>query len=177
MTRTIRPGSAPRPSCPVRGPALKPHPTRPHDHPDLLLRGAFALHHDRTAGAGQLDLDTPRGGHGDDLACKAVRDAEEVGDEGVLGVREDFPRRALPQDLALAHDDHVIGQRHGLGLIMGHVYRGQTEPLLNVAQLEAHRLAQPGIEIGQRLVEEEHARAVDQRAGEHDPLLLSPAQL
>ena len=162
MTRTIRPGSAPRPSCPVRGPALKPHPTRPHGHPDLLLRGAFALHHDRTAGAGQLDLDTPRGGHGD---------------EGVLGVREDFPRRALPQDLALAHDDHVIGQRHGLGLIMGHVYRGQTEPLLNVAQLEAHRLAQPGIEIGQRLVEEEHARAVDQRAGEHDPLLLSPAQL
>ena len=38
-------------------------------------------------------------------------------------------------------------------------------------------VAQPGIEVGHRLVEEEHARVADQRAAERHALLLAAGEL
>ena len=44
-------------------------------------------------------------------------------------------------------------------------------------QLELHLLAQLQVERAERLVEQQDARAVDQRAGERDPLLLAAREL
>ena len=44
---------------------------------------------------------------------------------------------------------------------------------LDLAQLDLHLLAQLGVEIGERLVEQQDARLDDQRAGQRDALLLA----
>ena len=51
------------------------------------------------------------------------------------------------------------------------------EPPLQGAQLLAELLAQLGVEIGERLVEKEHLRLDDERAGERHALLLAAGEL
>ena len=46
-----------------------------------------------------------------------------------------------------------------------------------LAQPGARLLAQLGVEVGQRLVEQDHRRVVDQRARERDALLLAAREL
>ena len=67
--------------------------------------------------------------------------------------------------------------RHRLLLVVGDVDDGEAEPLLQVADLLAHLAAQAGVEIGQRLVEQQHRRLQHQRARDRDALLLSARQL
>ena len=49
--------------------------------------------------------------------------------------------------------------------------------VLDPLQLELHLLAQLQVERAERLVEEQHARVVDERAGERDALLLAAGEL
>ena len=49
--------------------------------------------------------------------------------------------------------------------------------VLDPLQLELHLLAQLQVERAERLVEQEHTRAVDERAGERDALLLAAGEL
>ena len=49
--------------------------------------------------------------------------------------------------------------------------------VVQAAHLEAHLLAQIGVEIGQRLVEQQRLRLDDQRAGQRHALLLAAGQL
>ena len=49
--------------------------------------------------------------------------------------------------------------------------------LLQDADLARHLLAQRGIQVGQRLVEQQHARLDRQRARQRDALLLAAGQL
>ena len=60
---------------------------------------------------------------------------------------------------------------------MGDVDRGVAEGVVQAAHLEAHLLAQIGVEVGQRLVEQQRLGLDDQRAGERDALLLAAGQL
>ncbi len=60
---------------------------------------------------------------------------------------------------------------------MGDVDRRVAIFVVQAAHLEAHLLAQIGIEIAQRLVEQQRLRLDDQRARERDPLLLAAGQL
>ena len=48
---------------------------------------------------------------------------------------------------------------------------------LDLLQLELHLLAQLEVERAERLVEQQRGRAVDERAGERDPLLLAAGEL
>ena len=48
---------------------------------------------------------------------------------------------------------------------------------LDRLQLELHLLAQLQVERAERLVEQQHARAVDERAGERDALALAAGEL
>ena len=59
---------------------------------------------------------------------------------------------------ALQHAD-AVGQGHGLGLVVRHVDDGGAEALVQALDLGAHLVAQLGIEVGQRLVEQEHLAA------------------
>ena len=54
---------------------------------------------------------------------------------------------------------------------------GDAHRALDGPQLVAHLLAELLVEGGQRLVEEEHARAIDEGAGESHPLLHAARQL
>ena len=60
---------------------------------------------------------------------------------------------------------------------MGDDDGGDAEPLLQLAQLHLHRLAQLGVERGERLVEQEELGRERQRAGDGDALALAAGEL
>ena len=60
---------------------------------------------------------------------------------------------------------------------MRHVHEGDPDLVLDPLQLELHLLPQLQVERAERLVEEEHARMVDECAGERDALLLAAGEL
>jgi hypothetical protein len=53
----------------------------------------------------------------------------------------------------------------------------RPEAFLQTLQLDAHLVAQEGIEVRQRLVEQEHAWLGDERASERHALLLAAGEL
>jgi hypothetical protein len=59
---------------------------------------------------------------------------------------------------------------------VGHEHRGDAEALLRGADLVAHPVAQPGVQVAQRLVQQQHLRFAHQRPGQRDPLLLSAGE-
>ena len=60
---------------------------------------------------------------------------------------------------------------------MGDEDEGDADLALDALQLDLHLLAQLEVEGAERLVEQEHARVVDERARQRDPLLLPAGQL
>ena len=80
-------------------------------------------------------------------------------------------------DAPLVEQYHPVGHLERLVLIVGDEDGGDGEPLLELAQIEAHALAQDRVEIRQRLVEQQDRRLDHQRAGQGDPLALPPAEL
>ena len=71
-----------------------------------------------------------------------------------------------------AHDDDPVGERHGLGLIVGHVKHGFADTLLQKRDLLTHAGAQFRVKIGKRLIEQENSRVAHQRPAERNPLHL-----
>ena len=86
-------------------------------------------------------------------------------------------RRADLLHAAVVHHYQAVGERHRLGLVVRHHDRCDAAPLLQDADFARHLLAQRRIEIGQRLVEQQHAGVDRQRACECDTLLLAAGQL
>ena len=74
------------------------------------------------------------------------------------------------------HGD-LVGQRQRLGLVVGDVDEGDAGAALQLLELGAHALAQLGVEIAERLVEQQDAGLDHQAAGERDALLLAAGQL
>ena len=60
---------------------------------------------------------------------------------------------------------------------MRDVDEGDPDVVLDHLQLELHLLAQLEVERAERLVQEQDARTVDERAGEGDTLLLAAGEL
>ncbi len=75
------------------------------------------------------------------------------------------------------HDRQSVGERERLALIVGDEDRGEMEPLVQLVELGAHQVAQSGVEVAQRLVEQHDVRTGDEAAGERDTLLLAAAEL
>ena len=78
--------------------------------------------------------------------------------------REDLARRADLDDAAVHEDGDAVGERHRLFLVVRDVDGGDAERALQLAQLEARLEAQLGVEVGERLVEQEQARLAHDRA-------------
>ena len=89
----------------------------------------------------------------------------------------DVLRRTEPAPRAPLHHRDLVGGGHGLGLIVRHIDRGVSVLVMQAADLEAHFLAQVGIEVRQRLVEQQHLRLDHQRTRQGDALLLPARQL
>jgi len=75
------------------------------------------------------------------------------------------------------HDPEPLAEGHGLLLVVGDHDEGDAEPLLNVEQLELGVLAQLLVERGERLIEQQQLRALDERARERDALALTAGEL
>jgi hypothetical protein len=90
-----------------------------------------------------------------------------------------YRSRGVPslRDLRVAHHDDPVRDRQRLFLVMGDIDRRQAEPLLDLPDLLAHMAAQLGIEVRQRLVEQQHLRLQHQRARHRHALLLAARQL
>ena len=111
------------------------------------------------------------------LPLHDIAHADEAGDELRARPVVDFLRRAGLLDLAGVHHRDHVGGGHRLGLVVGDVDRGVAVLVVQAAHLEAHLLAQVGVEVGQRLVEQQRLRLDDQRARQRDALLLAAGQL
>ena len=60
---------------------------------------------------------------------------------------------------------------------MGDVQEGDADAFLQRLQFDLERAAQLRVERAERLVEQQHGRVEDERAGQRDPLLLAAGQL
>ena len=111
------------------------------------------------------------------LAGHQVHQPHEIRDHAVRRMGIDLERRAVLLQPPAAHHRHVVGERERLGLVVGDIDEGDAGAALQLLELGAHALAQLGVEIGQRLVEQQDRRLDHQRAGERDALLLAAGQL
>jgi hypothetical protein len=91
-----------------------------------------------------LGLTVPDPGN---LPTQEVGLTNKCGDEQITWLLIDFPCCSNLAYFALCHHNHAVCRRHGLGLIMGHEHGGDADPLLDLANLEPHLLAQIGIEV------------------------------
>src|SRR5690606_22305317 len=105
------------------------------------------------------------------------RRADEAGDEAGLRMMVELVRRADLLDDAAVHDHHAIGQSHRLDLVVGDVDRRRLDLLVNLLDLGAHLHAQLGVEVGQRLVEQEDLRMADDGPAHSDALALAAGEL
>jgi PAS domain S-box-containing protein len=105
------------------------------------------------------------------------RRADEGRDEGRGRAAVDLERPALLFDPALVQHDQLVGHGHGLLLVVGDVDRGRAETLLQALDLAPHLDAQLGVEVRQRLVEEEGRRFAHDGAAHGHPLALPARQL
>ena len=103
--------------------------------------------------------------------------ADEAGDEAVGRLLVELALRADLADLALLHHHQPVGHGQRLLLVVRDHDRGQAELSLQVADLDADLLAQFGVEIGERFVEQKHVGLHGERPGERDALLLAAGEL
>ncbi len=79
---------------------------------------------------------------------------------------------------AAAVEEHdLVGDGQCLALVVRDEHRRDAEALDERADPDPGLLAQLGVEVGERLVEEDHRRLVDEGAGDGDALLLAPREL
>ena len=99
------------------------------------------------------------------------------GDEQVVRPVVELERRADLLDQAVVHDHDLVGHGHRLDLVVGDVDRRGLEPLVQLLDLGAHLHAQLGVEVRQRLVEQEHLRVAHDGAAHGDALALAAGEL
>ena len=80
-------------------------------------------------------------------------------------------------DRAVVDDDDPVGQRHGLGLVVGDHDDRRLDPLAQLGKLDPGAHAQRCVEVGQRFVEQEDLGPFDDGAADCHPLALSARQL
>jgi hypothetical protein len=105
------------------------------------------------------------------------RRTDEARDEQAVRLPVERVRvRHLLERPAIHHRD-AVAERHGFDLIVRHVDHGGAHALVQALDLRAGLHAQLGIEIGQRLVEQEHLGLPHHGAAERDALPLAARQL
>ncbi len=77
---------------------------------------------------------------------------------------------------AVVHDRDAIRHRQRLTLVVRHVDERDADLALDALEFDLHGLAQLEVQRAERLAEQQRPRAVDQRAGHRDPLLLATRQ-
>ena len=94
-----------------------------------------------------------------------------------FGVRVELQRRADLLDVAGVEHDDLVGHGHRLDLVVGDVDHRRLELLVQFADLQPHRAAQRGVEVRQRLVEQEGRGLAHDGAADGDALALAAGEL
>ena len=110
-------------------------------------------------------------------AGKEIGLADEGRDEGIRGLLVEPVGRIHLRHPPAFHHDHAIADGERLGLIVRDHDGRRADLALDPAQLELHLLPQLGVEIGERLVQQENRRRDDQGAGDGDALPLAAREL
>ena len=139
--------------------------------PVITLEDA-RLHRAGEAGRGERDALGPHA-----RALHQVGLAEEARDERRRRPLVGLVRRADLLGAALVHHHDAVGERHRLALVVRDQDGRRADGALDLAQLDLHLLAQLGVEVRQRLVEQQDLRPDHQRAGERHALLLAAREL
>ena len=109
---------------------------------------------------------------------KEVRNPHEVKHKGIRSLLKDLPRRTdLLNAAVLIHDRYAVRNREPDLLIVRHIEDSDIQLLLQGLDLKAHLLTQIGIQIRQRLIEEQERGLADKRTRERDALLLAAREL
>ncbi|MPM60397.1 hypothetical protein SDC9_107248 [bioreactor metagenome] len=144
----------------------------------------FAAQHDGRLAAGwaagrdgQIDVAEPHGGGIDDGDRQQVSGAEEVGYEGGARCAVNLLGGTQLLDVAAVQQGDPVAHGERLALVMGDEDHRRADPALQLAKLGLHLVAQLGVQIAQRLVEQQHAGLVGQCPGQGDPLLLAAGEL
>src|SRR5437660_1333977 len=119
-----------------------------------------------------LAADGPRGRAGQD-----VRGPHEPCDKAGRRLLIHFSRTPNLLHSALVHNRHPIAHRQRLFLVMCDIDKCHTQPFLDTFELDLHLLAKLEVQRTQRLIEEQHARLVDQGAGKRHALALPAGEL
>ena len=98
-------------------------------------------------------------------------------DELVVRAVVQIQRCADLLDLAVAQHHDAMRERHGLDLVVSHVDRGSVELTVQLRDFHPRLPAQRGVEIGQRLVEQEHLGRADDRPADRHALALPAREL
>ena len=78
--------------------------------------------------------------------------------------------------LPCPHQGDAVGHEHRFLGVVGDDQRRDAAGLQHVQGVVAHLVAQPGVEGGEGLVEQQHLRAGRQRPGQRHPLLLAAGE-
>ena len=97
------------------------------------------------------------------------------GHEGVARPLEQLVRRADLDDRTLAQHADALAHAQRLELVGRGIEHGHAELAVQPLELGPRVVAQLGVEIGQRLVEQQQPRPADQRPADGDALLLAAA--
>ena len=100
------------------------------------------------------------------------RRSDEARDEEIARVLVENLGRVDLQDVAVLHHRDALAQRHRLDLVVGHVDRRDSEPLVKLREGRAHPDAELGVEVRERFVHEERLRLTDDRPPHRDTLPL-----
>ena len=103
--------------------------------------------------------------------------ADEAGNEAGRRSMVEIVGRPDLLDAATVHHHHAVGERHRLDLVVGDVDGGGAHLLMHALDLGAHLHAQLGVEVRQRLVEQEDLRIAHDRAPHGDALALAAGEL
>jgi hypothetical protein len=102
---------------------------------------------------------------------------DEASDEFRSGCVVQIIGRADLFDQTCVHDHHAIRKGHRLHLVVSDIDRGRADLLMHSLHLGAHLYAQLGIEVGQRLIEQEYFGVSHDGAPHRHALPLSTGQL
>ena len=105
------------------------------------------------------------------------RRTDEAGDEEVGRTVVQLERRADLLDRSVVQHHDAVGHGHGFHLVVGHIDGGGLQPLMQFLDLRAHLHAQLGVEVGERLVEQEHGGIAHDSAAHRHALALPAREL
>ena len=108
---------------------------------------------------------------------KDIHHADKVGHEERARVGINLRGHVELFEMPSAHHGDAVGQAEGLFLVMGDEDGGDLDPALDGMQFFAQAHAQQGVQVAERLVQQQDLGFQHQRAGQRHALLLAAGKL